>query len=81
MAAQHAAKGLLSLVARFAERVVGPELPIGPKELAAEGYLDTDVEIGMEPVGAAVQKYDAEALARARVAAAQDALIARLPKV
>lgn len=74
-AATHAAKGLLQAVARYAERAVGAEPPAaaGPAapaaQLAAEGYLPADRED------------DPEAVARARVAAAQDALMSRLPRV
>lgn len=74
-AATHAAKGLLQAVARYAERAVGAEPPAtaGPAaptaQLAAEGYLPPDSE------------GDPEAVARARVAAAQDALMSRLPRV
>ncbi len=73
MAAQHAAKNLLPLVARFAERAVGPEAPASQEQLAADGYMLEDQ---------AEESEDREAaLRRARVAAVQDALIARLPKV
>ncbi|GLC58862.1 hypothetical protein PLESTB_001409100 [Pleodorina starrii] len=68
MAAQHTAKQLLPLVARFAERAVGPDASTNPEQLVAEGYIAPE------------QAEEAEELKRARVAAVQDALIARLPK-
>ncbi|GIL48008.1 hypothetical protein Vafri_4730, partial [Volvox africanus] len=75
MAAQHAAKQLLPLVAGFAERAVSPDAPISAEQLAAEGYLAA--EESSVVAGAAE---DEAALGRGRVMAAQDALIARLPK-
>ncbi|KAG2444124.1 hypothetical protein HYH02_009065 [Chlamydomonas schloesseri] len=76
MAAQHAAKQLLPLVGRFAERALGPEPPTSPEQLVADGYLDP---AAVKAAGQQGPEYEA-ALDRARVAAAQDALIARLPK-
>eukprot|EP00198_Chlamydomonas_reinhardtii_P004024 XP_001693360.1 protein phosphatase type 2C [Chlamydomonas reinhardtii] len=76
MAAQHAAKHLLPLVGQFAERALGPEPPASPEQLAADGYLDAGMA-AQGPNGSG--DYEA-ALERARVAAAQDALITRLPK-
>ncbi|GIL74972.1 hypothetical protein Vretifemale_4816 [Volvox reticuliferus] len=75
MAAQHAAKQLLPLVAGFAERAVSPDAPISAEQLAAEGYLAAE-----ESSIIAGSAEDEAALGRARVMAAQDALIARLPK-
>ncbi|KAG2436825.1 hypothetical protein HXX76_006347 [Chlamydomonas incerta] len=77
MAAQHAAKQLLPLVGRFAERALGSEPPTSPEQLMADGYLDAAV--AAQGPGGGGADYEA-ALDRARVAAAQDALIARLPK-
>lgn len=64
-------------VGQFAERALGPEPPASPEQLAADGYLDAGMA-AQGPNGSG--DYEA-ALERARVAAAQDALITRLPKV
>ncbi|EFJ42787.1 hypothetical protein VOLCADRAFT_121483 [Volvox carteri f. nagariensis] len=64
------------LDARFAERAVGPEAPGSPAQLAAEGYLPANAAED-SPTGSGGDEAELE---RARVAAAQDALISRLPK-
>ncbi|KXZ45179.1 hypothetical protein GPECTOR_57g469 [Gonium pectorale] len=71
-ASQHAAKQLLPLVAKYAERALGPEPASDRQQLADGGYL--------EPGDEGSEAGEDSALARARVAAVQDALIARLPK-